>query len=51
MGKGKLDEIAEYVSAHEVGLAIFDDELAPNQLRNIERRLGLSLIHIYFRSC
>ena len=41
VGKGKLDEIAEYVSAHKVGLAIFDDELAPNQLRNIERRLGI----------
>lgn len=44
VGKGKLDEIAEYVSAHEVGLAIFDDELAPNQLRNIERRLGIRIL-------
>lgn len=44
VGKGKLNEIAEYVSAHEVGLAIFDDELAPNQLRNIERRLGIRIL-------
>lgn len=44
VGKGKLDEIAEYVSAHEVGQAIFDDELAPNQLRNIERRLGIRIL-------
>ena len=44
VGTGKLDEIAEYVSAHEVGLAIFDDELAPNQLRNIERRLGIRIL-------
>lgn len=44
VGKGKLDEIAEYVSAHDVGLAIFDDELAPNQLRNIERRLGIRIL-------
>ena len=44
VGKGKLDEITEYVSAHEVGLAIFDDELAPNQLRNIERRLGIRIL-------
>ena len=44
VGKGKLDEIAEYVSAHEVGLAIFDDELAPNQLRNIERQLGIRIL-------
>ncbi|WP_296928812.1 GTPase HflX [Porphyromonas sp.] len=44
VGKGKLDEIAEYVSAHKVGLAIFDDELAPNQLRNIERRLGIRIL-------
>ena len=44
VGTGKLNEIAEYVSAHEVGLAIFDDELAPNQLRNIERRLGIRIL-------
>ena len=44
VGKGKLDEITEYVSAHEVGLAIFDDELAPNQLRNIERQLGIRIL-------
>ena len=44
VGKGMLDEIAEYVSAHEVGLAIFDDELAPNQLRNIERQLGIRIL-------
>ena len=44
VGKGKLDEIAEYVSAHEVGLAIFDDELAPNQLRDIERQLGIRIL-------
>ena len=44
VGKGKLDEIAEYVSAHEVGLAIFDDELTPNQLRNIERQLGIRIL-------
>ena len=44
VGTGKLDEITEYVSAHEVGLAIFDDELAPNQLRNIERQLGIRIL-------
>ena len=44
VGKGKLDEITEYVSAHEVGLAIFDDELAPNQLRDIERQLGIRIL-------
>lgn len=44
VGKGKLDEITEYVSAHEVGLAIFDDELVPNQLRNIERQLGIRIL-------
>jgi len=44
IGKGKLDEIAKYVSSHEIGLAIFDDELAPNQLRNIENRLGIRIL-------
>lgn len=44
VGKGKLDEIAAYVSDHEIEIALFDDELAPNQIRNIERTLGIRLL-------
>lgn len=36
VGKGKLQEIAEYVQSHGVDLLIFDDELSPSQQRNIE---------------
>jgi GTP-binding protein HflX len=37
VGSGKLDEIVEYVKVHEdVNAVIFDDELTPSQLRNLE---------------
>ena len=37
IGTGKLDEIKEYINAHDIKTAIFDDELNPAQLRNIEK--------------
>lgn len=36
IGKGKLEEIQRYAEENEVDLIIFDDELSPTQLRNIE---------------
>lgn len=36
IGKGKLEEIKAYTEEHEVDMVIFDDELSPTQLRNIE---------------
>ena len=37
VGTGKLEEIAQYLEANpDIGLVIFDDELSPSQLRNIE---------------
>jgi len=36
VGKGKLEEIARYVEEHEIDIIVFDDELTPTQLRNIE---------------
>jgi GTP-binding protein HflX len=39
VGPGKLDEIAQFVEENEIDTIIFDDELTPTQLRNIERRL------------
>src|SRR4051812_31636441 len=36
IGSGKLDEIREYIKEHKVDIAVFDDELSPSQLRNIE---------------
>ena len=36
LGSGKIKEVAEYVEANNVNLVIFDDELTPTQLRNLE---------------
>jgi len=36
VGKGKLEEIANYIHENSIDIVIFDDELTPTQLRNIE---------------
>lgn len=40
VGKGKLAEIKEYVSAHNIRNVIFDEDLSPSQLRNLEKELN-----------
>jgi len=44
VGSGKITEIAAYVSANKISVAIFDDELTPAQLRNIENALGCRVL-------
>ena len=44
VGKGKLEEIREYIKATNIELVIFDDELSPSQLRNIERELECKVL-------
>jgi GTPase len=44
VGPGKLQEIKEYVDANDIGLVIFDDELSPKQLRNIEKELNVLIL-------
>ena len=44
VGSGKLDEIKAYVDAEEIDIVVFDDELSPTQLRNIERVLGVKIL-------
>jgi GTP-binding protein HflX len=39
VGTGKLLEIRDYVQENKVDIAVFDDELSPSQIRNIEREL------------
>ena len=39
IGKGKLEEIRQYIEENETDMVIFDDELSPTQLRNIENEL------------
>ncbi len=40
VGKGKIEEIAEYCKSNEIDVALFDDELSPAQIRNIENALN-----------
>lgn len=44
VGKGKLEEIKQYVIGKDVKLAIFDDELSGSQISNIEKELGIKTI-------
>jgi GTP-binding protein HflX len=43
VGKGKLEEIREYVKAMSVDKVIFDDDLSPSQLRNLEKVLKTTI--------
>lgn len=44
VGPGKLDEIKTYLTEHNIELVVFDDELSPKQLRNIERELNVKIL-------
>ena len=49
VGKGKLEEIKQYILAEEeaereVGMVIFDDELSAKQIRNIENELKVKIL-------
>ncbi|HPI80481.1 MAG TPA: GTPase HflX, partial [Cyclobacteriaceae bacterium] len=54
VGKGKFEEIKEFVFGKGVGNVVFDDDLSPSQLRNIERELNPkgreSTVKVYDRS-
>ena len=44
VGKGKLEEIKQYVNGKGIHLVIFDDELTGSQISNIEKELGVKTI-------
>jgi GTP-binding protein HflX len=44
VNKGKIEEIAAFIEANEVTLSVFDDELSPSQMRNIEKELNCRVI-------
>lgn len=44
VGAGKIEEIGSFVRENEIDIAIFDDELSPSQLRNIEKALGCRIL-------
>ena len=44
IGSGKLSEIKNFAEENEVSLIIFDDELSPTQLRNLEREMKIRIL-------
>ena len=44
VGKGKLDEIKQYVDENEIGLVIFDDDLTTKQVATLERELQVKIL-------
>ena len=44
VGKGKLDEIRQYVEDNDIGLVIFDDDLTAKQVANIEKELKVKVL-------
>lgn len=44
VGKGKLEEIQQYVEENGIGLVIFDDDLTTKQVANLERELKVKIL-------
>ncbi len=44
VGKGKLSEIERYVKDEEIDIAVFDDDLVPSQVRNLENVLKCKIL-------
>jgi GTPase len=44
VGKGKLEEIGDYVKGKDIRIVIFDDELTGAQINNLEKALGVKVI-------
>lgn len=44
VGSGRLEDIKVYITENEIKLVIFDDELTPSQLRNLERELECRIL-------
>lgn len=44
VGSGKLEEISQYVEAAEIDIVVFDDELGPSQIRNLDKVLECKIL-------
>lgn len=44
VGSGRLEEIKAFVTEEEIDIVVFDDELSPSQLRNIENELQVKIL-------
>ena len=43
IGQGKLEEVKKFVEDNHIDTVIFDDELSPSQLRNLEKELRIKI--------
>lgn len=44
LGSGKITEIAKYVKEEKIDLVVFDDELSPSQIKNVEKILDTKVM-------
>ena len=44
IGTGKMEEVQQFIETHDIGTAIFDDELSPAQERNISKILNCKVL-------
>jgi len=44
LGSGKLQDVADYIKENKINIAVFDDELSPSQIRNIETVLSCKVL-------
>jgi GTP-binding protein HflX len=44
VGSGKLGEIRDYIEENKIDIAIFDDELSPSQMRNLDKTLNCRIL-------
>ena len=44
VGSGKLGEIRDYIEENKIDIAIFDDELSPAQMRNLDKNLNCRIL-------
>ena len=44
IGSGKVEEIKMYITTYDINTVIFDDELSPSQIRNLEKELNINVI-------
>ena len=44
VGKGKLEDVKDYVKEHEIDIVVFDDDLSPSQVRNLEHTLEVKIL-------
>lgn len=44
IGSGKAHEIRDFVKENEIGTVIFDDELSPSQLKNLEKEIEVKIL-------